>query len=102
MIYGGIISSLQLIKVAGKNNRNVIISSSFESAVGKSALVLLAASISHSFAHGLDTSEYFKQDICKDLFEVENGKIFCDIKNYPPQFDFSFHDHHRQFKSLVK
>ncbi len=87
MIYGGIISSLQLIKVAGKNNRNVIISSSFESAVGKSALVLLAASISHSFAHGLDTSEYFKQDICKDLFEVENGKIFCDIKNYPPQFD---------------
>lgn len=88
MIYGGIISSLQLIKVAGKNNRNVIISSSFESAVGKSALVLLAASISHSFAHGLDTSEYFKQDICKDLFEVKNGKIFCDSKNYHPQFDF--------------
>jgi len=87
MIYGGIISSLQLIKEAGKKNKNVIISSSFESAVGKSALTLLAAVTNHSFAHGLDTSEYFKRDICKDLFEVENGKIFFDSENYPPQFD---------------
>jgi o-succinylbenzoate synthase len=88
MIYGGIISSIRIIQEAGKKNKNVIISSSFESALGKSALVLLAASINHSFAHGLDTSEYFKQDICKDPFEVKNGKIFCDSKNYPPQFDF--------------
>lgn len=88
MIYGGIISSLQLIQKAGKNNKNVIISSSFESAVGKSVLVLLATSINHSFAHGLDTSEYFKNDLSKDPFGVKNGKIFCDYKHYPPQFNF--------------
>ncbi len=89
MIYGGIISSLQIIQEAWKKNKNVIISSSFESAVGKSALVLLATLVNHSFAHGLDTSEYFKQDICRDLYEVNNGKIFFDHNNFPPHFDLS-------------
>lgn len=87
MIYGGIISSLHLIKDSQRKDKKVILSSSFESAVGKSALVFLAATTNHSYAHGLATSEYFVRDICQDIFEVKNGKIFRDIKNYSPQFD---------------
>ncbi|MCX6169048.1 MAG: o-succinylbenzoate synthase [Ignavibacteriales bacterium] len=89
MILGGIISSFLLIKEAGRKNKNIIISSSFESAVGKSALVLLAAITDHSFAHGLDTSKNFEKDICKDPYEVKNGKINFNIEKYPPQFDLS-------------
>lgn len=89
-IYGGIISSLQLIKEAGKKDKNVIISSSFESAVGKSALTLLAAVTNHSFAHGLDTSEYFVRDICQDIYEVKNGRINFEPFNYPLHFNLSF------------
>jgi len=89
MILGGVISSLELIKEAEKRNKNVVISSSFESAVGRSALVLLASAANHLFAHGLDTSEYFERDICKDPHEVINGKIKFDAENYPPQFDLS-------------
>ncbi|MBA4407242.1 o-succinylbenzoate synthase [bacterium] len=88
MICGGIISSLRIIRDAERMEKNVIISSSFESALGKSALVLLAASTNHSFAHGLDTSENFYKNICTDSYEVSNGKIVFDCKNYPPQFDF--------------
>lgn len=89
MILGGVISSFMLIKEAERKNKNVIISSSFESAVGKSALALLAATSNHFYAHGLDTSEYFERGICKDPYEVINGKIKFDVENYPPQFDLS-------------
>ena len=89
MILGGVISSLRLIKEAGRKGKNVIISSSFESAVGRSALVLVASVTNHPFAHGLDASEYFEKDICKDPYEVINGKIKFDAENYPPQFDLS-------------
>ncbi|MBI5730716.1 MAG: o-succinylbenzoate synthase [Ignavibacteriales bacterium] len=87
MVLGGLISSLRLIKNAGKKNKKVIISSSFESAVGKSGLVLLAAITNHNFAHGLDTSDFFEKDICADSFKVENGKIIFTLDNYPPQFN---------------
>jgi o-succinylbenzoate synthase len=89
MILGGVISSFMLIKEAEEKNKNVIISSSFESAVGRSVLVLLAAATNHSFAHGLDTSEYFERDICKNPYEIKNGKIDFDLENYPPNFDLS-------------
>lgn len=88
MVYSGIINSLKIIHAAATTKKKVIISSSFESAVGKSALVLLASLTNHSHAHGLDTSEFFRNDICKDPFEVKNGKIVCDHSNYPLQFDF--------------
>jgi len=86
MILGGIVSTLQLIKTAESKHKKIIISSSFESAVGKSALVLLAASSKHNLAHGLSTSELFVNDVCEDHFPVLNGKIKFDEHNYPPKF----------------
>ncbi|MCX6174696.1 MAG: o-succinylbenzoate synthase [Ignavibacteriales bacterium] len=90
MVLGGLISSFRIIKEAEKKNKKVIISSSFESAVGKSGLALLAAITNHNFAHGLDTSEFFEKDICADSFKVEKGKITFTLENYPPQFNLKF------------
>ena len=87
MVLGGLISSSEIIKEAEKKNKKVIISSSFESAVGKSGLALLAATTNHNFAHGLDTSEFFEKDICADSFKVKKGKITFTHENYPPQFN---------------
>jgi len=86
MILGGILSSLQLIKTAESKNKKIIISSSFESVIGKSVLVLLAACSQHNFAHGLGTSELFFHDVSKDYYPVLNGRIKFDSQEYPPKF----------------
>ncbi len=90
MVLGGLISSLEIIKKAEKKNKKIIISSSFESAVGKSGLALLAAITNHNFAHGLDTSRFFENDICADPFIVKAGKINLSRENYPPHFNLKF------------
>jgi len=87
MVFGGLISLFRIIKDAEKKNKKTIISSSFESAVGKSGLVLLAASTNHNFAHGLDTSQFFENDICTDPFKVNAGRINLTSESYPPQFN---------------
>lgn len=87
MIYGSLFDSVELINYAEAKNKYVIISSSFESAVGKSALVFIASCSSHLFAHGLDTSDFFERDICYDYYAVNNGRINFDIENFPPKYD---------------
>lgn len=87
MVLGGLISSFRIIKEAEKKNKKVIVSSSFESAVGKSGLVLLASITSHNFAHGLDVSSLYEKDICLDPFIVKDGKINLAPESYPPQFN---------------
>lgn len=89
MIISSIFSTVKLIEEAEKTGKKIIISSSFESAVGKSALVFLAALTNHNYTHGLDTTNQFSKNICKDNFPVSSGKIFFDQSNYPPIFDLT-------------
>ncbi len=89
IIIGGIISSFHLIKEAEKKNKKVVVSSAFESAVGRSALTFLASFTHHNFAHGLDTAEYIEKDLCTIAFEAKYGKINFNSKDYPPQFNLS-------------
>ncbi len=90
MIVSGMFSTLKLIEEAAKKKKKFIISSSFESAVGKSALVFLAALTNHGFPHGLDTANFFKHDVCIDNYKVNNGKILFDPGFYPPNFNLIF------------
>ncbi|MCX7798178.1 MAG: hypothetical protein N2249_06115 [Melioribacter sp.] len=82
----GIFDTVKLIDHAELKNKNIIISSNFESSIGKSALVFLAAYTSHNFAHGLDITEFYLQDICEDSYAAYNGKIKFDISTFPPNF----------------
>ncbi len=89
MILGRLIALFRVIKEAEKKNKKIIISSSFESAVGKSGLVFLTVTTNHNFAHGLDTSQFFENDICTDPFTVKAGKINLTPGNYPPHFNLN-------------
>jgi o-succinylbenzoate synthase len=82
----GFEKTLKLIELTESINKFVIISSSFESAIGKSGLVFLAAQTKHNYAHGLDTSEYFVNDNCEDFYKPNNSFINFDINKYPPKF----------------
>lgn len=87
MITTGIFSAVKLIDEANKKNKKIILSSSFESAVGKSALVFLASLVKHDLAQGLDTGSHFKTNICADPFSADGGKILFDPALYPPKIN---------------
>ncbi len=89
-ILGALIGAVDFIKEFENCGKRIIISSSFESAVGKSALVMLAALTGHLYAHGLDISNIFANDICTDFYETINGYISFDPHFYPPLFDLIF------------
>jgi len=75
MIIGGLLPTLKIIELAEKNNITPVITSSFESAVGKANAVIAAATVKKKIAHGLALNDYFKNDIIPDPFPVKDGKI---------------------------
>ncbi len=76
MMIGGLIPTLEIIDKAKKKNIKCIITSSFESAIGRSSAVFAASVIEENYAHGLGTAQYFKNDIIEDPFPVKNGNIY--------------------------
>lgn len=85
-LLGGIIETIGLIKSAEKFNKKVIISSAFESVVGRSALFLLASLVEGNHAHGLNTATFLEADLANDEYKIESGKVFFNHTNYPPKF----------------
>jgi len=75
MMLGGIITSLKIIEAAEKKNIKVVISSSFESSLGKSLAVFAASTVKGNIAHGLDTAGYLKKNLYPDPYPVADGKI---------------------------
>lgn len=86
MIYGSIFDIIDLINYAESKNKFIIISSAFESNIGKSALVLLASLTSHTYAHGLDVADIFSNNF-DDFYKVNNGRINFNIDFFPPRYD---------------
>ncbi|MEW6506456.1 MAG: o-succinylbenzoate synthase [Bacteroidota bacterium] len=87
MILGSIFKLIELIKLAESRNVNLIVSSAFETAVGRSILFYLAALTNHNFAHGLATSGYLQNDNMYDPFQIINGETRVDKIIFPPTFD---------------
>jgi len=75
MICGGIERSWRLIQEARERGMQVVVSSAFESGVGVSCLVHLAACTNHHVAAGLDTFRWFAQDILATPLTIEHGTI---------------------------
>ena len=75
MIIGGLLPTLEIIELAEKNNITPVITSSFESAIGKANAVIAAATVKKKIAHGLALNDYFINDIIPDPFPVKDGKI---------------------------
>jgi len=75
MLLGGLIPTLKIIKMAEARDIKPVITSSFESAVGRINAVIAAASVKSNVAHGLAVNNYFENDLVKDQFNVNSGKI---------------------------
>ncbi len=86
-ILGGIIETISLIKSAENFRKKIIISSAFESVVGRSAIVLLASLVSNNIAHGLNTASLLENDLATDEYPILNGNIYFKQNNYPPAFN---------------
>lgn len=89
MLLGSITKLISLIKTAESKKINIIISSAFETPLGKSMLCFLAALTKHNYAHGLATSEYFADEMINNPFLVMNGSITFNKNLFPPKFDIS-------------
>jgi len=86
-ILGSIIDTISLIKSAEKFEKKIIISSAFESVVGRSAVVWLASFVAGNHAHGLNSGVYFEKDMAKDDYLPSNGEILFNPNNNPPKFN---------------
>ena len=75
MMLGGLLTSLEIIELAEKNNVVPVITSSFESAIGRANTVIAAAAVKADIAHGLAVTRYFDYDIVEDKYPVRNGTI---------------------------
>lgn len=76
MMLGGIIPSLRIIKLAEEKGIRIVITSSFESAIGRAMAVFAASTVKEDIAHGLDTGRYFEKDLSEFPYKVVKGKIF--------------------------
>ncbi len=89
MILGALIDNIELAKQATILNKNIIISSSFETSLGKSQLALLSSLTHHSYAHGLDTADYFSEYFFTDHYNCSKGFIHFTPLSYPRDFDYN-------------
>lgn len=75
MMIGGMLPTLEIIKQALTENIIPVITSSFESAVGKTYAVIAAATVKAIVAHGLGVADHFINTITNDPFPIKSGKI---------------------------
>ena len=75
MMIGGMLPTLEIIKQALTENIIPVITSSFESVVGKTNAVIAAASVKANVAHGLGVADHFINTIANDPFPIKSGKI---------------------------
>lgn len=76
MMIGGLLPTFQIIQLAKKNGIDCVITSSFESVIGRNNAVIAAAMNKNNFAHGLDTAACFENDLFDNIYPVKEGKIF--------------------------
>lgn len=86
MMLGSIVRLIKLLKRVEGRNIYFVISSAFETEVGRSMLILLSSMVKHNFAHGLATSRYFEDEEFQDPYPIVNGTIKFNPVFYPPKF----------------
>ena len=81
-VVGGFERSMEFIRFGKVHNIYSVISSTFESGVGLTALANFAASLSpDNIAMGLDTFKWFKEDLLENGFDTTQGKLDLEFLN---------------------
>lgn len=82
MFIGGYFASIEIINSSIKRNKKVVISSAFESAVGRAHTILCSSLNETNTANGLDTASYLSNEPAVDKFPVQNGYINFNMDKY--------------------
>ncbi len=83
----GFFKTMEIIKSGGLKNKIIVVSSMFESAVGRSALVYLASLIGGVHAHGLDTGKFLAEDLAGGIYPCDKPMVEFFQDKYPPVFN---------------
>ncbi|MDZ7766309.1 MAG: o-succinylbenzoate synthase [Melioribacteraceae bacterium] len=81
-LFGGLGNIFQLKNQFQNNDVKIVVSSAFESNIGRRHLALIAALINNNIAHGLATSEHLLNQPCEDVFPIENGLLNFSMGKY--------------------
>ncbi len=75
MMIGGLLPALEVIDLALSNNIIPVVTTSFESGIGRVNAVIAAASVPVEVAHGLGTPDFFKEDLIDNPYPINQGQI---------------------------
>lgn len=75
MMLGGLLPTLEIINYAEENNVTPVVTTSFESAIGKINAVIAAANVKSGIAHGLGTNNLFTENLIEDPYQINSGTI---------------------------
>ena len=78
MMLGGLTTTLNIIRKAEAKKIIPVITSSFESAVGRTNIVIAAAATHSDVAHGVGITNYFKNDLINDPYPIISGTIILN------------------------
>jgi O-succinylbenzoate synthase len=79
-LLGGIRKALAAAHDAQNNGVSLVISSSFETGIGLSSLIHLAAACGNPVRAGIDTLKYFDRDLLKKPLVIKDGKLNVPTK----------------------
>jgi o-succinylbenzoate synthase len=74
-VIGSLADTFRFIRAAEEKKLMVVISDTFQSGVGLSFLIRIAASLKERIAMGFDTYQYLGEDILQERIKVQNGII---------------------------
>lgn len=79
-LIGSFANLFKIVEKAGLNGKKMVLSSTFETAIGRLILAHLSISISSSgdIAHGLATGEWLQKDFIKESEYLKNGSIILN------------------------
>jgi len=82
MLLGGFFNTKQIIDTVSIYRIPSIISSSFETNIGRRILTLSASVTSHKYAHGLATSDILLNDPTEDIFPLRKNVVDFSLAKY--------------------
>lgn len=75
---GGLLNSLRIIDKCNEKNLPVVVTTTMDSSISKRIDVAAASYLKSEIACGLDTSQFFENDLTGDIYPVDSGRITID------------------------
>jgi len=74
-LIGGLLPSIEILDLSEKRSKKIVISSAFESSIGRRYVFYVASLLQNDIAHGLSTGSLFVDDIEPMVYRLFNGRL---------------------------